>query len=87
MKRPARRIRFRPPDARKIGARIKVWRKRAGWSMADLVQVTGIPPGTLSAYESGHRVPVRDNVLRLGLALCASVEQVLYGRRAPQGRG
>lgn len=48
--------------------------------MADLAQIAGLPYGTLSAYESGHRVPMRDQAIRLSLTLNRSLDFILLGK-------
>ncbi len=77
---PKARTRKRPVampalSAREIGARIRRVRRESGiGSMADLAQIARIPYGTLSAYESGHRVPMRDQAIRLSLNLNRSLD-------------
>ena len=71
-----------------IGRRIRECRQRTGreWSMRDLARVAGMPYGTLSAFETGHRVPNRSSSIRLVLALGVTLDFLLLGKHAGKGR-
>ena len=71
-------------DAKAIGRRIRETRKARFWSIDDLCDKTGIRRGTLGVFESGCRVPNRDNAVRLAIALRRTVDWLLLGRA---GRG
>jgi transcriptional regulator with XRE-family HTH domain len=77
-----------PPrlDAKAIGLRIRRTRKSLGWALSDLARVTGLAHQTVASYECGARIPNRDNVIRLSIALRRSLEWILFGL-AKRGRG
>ena len=66
-------------DPKAIGRRIRATRKARFWSIDDLCQKSGIKRGTLGAFESGCRIPCRDNLLRLSIALRRSPLWLLVG--------
>ena len=63
-----------------IGARIRRVRLERGWTMRELAYVSGMAYGTLTAFESGHRVPRLSNVLALAVALRRSIDFLLLGK-------
>ena len=70
-----------PLDAKAIGGRIRRARKTYNWNLYDLERIAGIRRSTIACYECGARVPIRDNVVRLALALRRTVDFLLLGRR------
>ena len=74
-------------DSKAIGKRIRRVRKDRGWTIADLATVTGIPRATVACYESGARVPIRENLLRLSIALKRSVRFLALGWHGKRRRG
>lgn len=68
-------------DAKAIGRRIKAARERRDWCQADLAHVVGVRPGTVANWETGVRIPTRDGLVRLGVALRRKVEWLLFGGR------
>lgn len=81
---PARRIPISMPplSASVIGRRIVAARKALGWTREDLSRVARIPRPTITGYETGHSVPMRDQSIRLALALELSLDWLLMGRRS-----
>lgn len=66
-------------SAKTVGKHIRKLRTGIGWTQAELSRASGVDASLISAYEHGHRLPDRDNLIRLAVALCASMEQVLFG--------
>jgi len=62
-----------------VGANIRKLRTQIGWKQTDLARACGLDAATVSAYERGYRLPIVENLATLAVALCASIEQVLYG--------
>ena len=72
-------ITFPPLDPKLIGRRIRRVRKQRKWSLYDLERIAGIPRQTIASYECGARVPIRENLLRLSIALKRTVKLLALG--------
>lgn len=55
--------------ASRAGKRIKQWREAKGWNAATLAKKAGVAAGTISGLETGKRVPLYKNVLKVLAAL------------------
>ena len=64
-------------DAMALGDRIRVLRKEAGWSQAELADKIGVDPGRVSRYESGRITPSADALVRLAESLNVSIDHLL----------
>ena len=67
-------------DAHAIGRRIRAARKSRGWKAKTLAEVTGLALGTITAFESGCRLPSRDSAIRLAVALNHRLDWLLLGK-------
>jgi transcriptional regulator with XRE-family HTH domain len=78
-----------PKDASKdldqVGARIKRFRVKRGFSQAELAEKVGLSREAIAAYESGRVHLLDDMIARLAVALTASADELLGLKPAPQG--
>ena len=73
-------------DPKVIGRRIRRTRKMYRWNLYDLERISGIKRATIAAYESGWRVPVFGNMVRLAIALRRTIDFLALGRRDARTR-
>jgi transcriptional regulator with XRE-family HTH domain len=66
------------PSADLLGKRIKAIRRRAGITLNDLAEATGLNKGYLSRIESGEKSPSISTILKLGASLKVRTSQ-LFG--------
>jgi transcriptional regulator with XRE-family HTH domain len=52
-----------------VGARLRLSRRRKGWTRRDLEKATGIPMNTLRQYEDGYAIPSAPRLVLLAQAL------------------
>ncbi|MGH9188332.1 MAG: helix-turn-helix domain-containing protein [Acidimicrobiales bacterium] len=64
-----------PPMA--LGERIRVLRKDAGWSQAELAAKIGTDAGRVSRYEAGRITPSADAIVRIAEAFNVSLDHLL----------
>lgn len=69
-------------DERTFGQRLRATRVKAGYSQADLEEISRIPKARLSRYENGHVVPSIQTLERLARALGVSEASLLGDDRA-----
>jgi transcriptional regulator with XRE-family HTH domain len=67
---------------RTFGQRLRAIRIKAGYSQADLEEISGIPKARLSRYENGHVAPSIQTLERLARALGVSEALLLGDDRA-----
>ena len=84
--RPKEPITFKP-DARAIGQRIRATRKARGWTLANLARVIGYSKGILATWECGCRVPSRDALIKLSLALRRTIQWIVLGHGDRESHG
>lgn len=60
-----------------IGKRIRLNRKAAGLTQAELAQKLGIPPQSIGQWERGERQPKLDTLLRIASALDTPLEELV----------
>ncbi len=65
--------------AAKPGVALKALRKRKGWTLADVSQMTKIPASTLSRIETDNVSPTYDLLTRLSSGLQIDLTQLLAG--------
>jgi transcriptional regulator with XRE-family HTH domain len=68
-----------PLDAKAIGRRIAATRRRRGWTQRQLAERVGVRENTVALYEGGWRVPSRDALIGLGLAMRRKIDWLLFG--------
>jgi transcriptional regulator with XRE-family HTH domain len=68
--------------AAKPGVALKALRKRKGWTLADVSQMTKIPASTLSRIETDNVSPTYDLLTRLSSGLQIDLTQLLAGADA-----
>lgn len=72
-----------PLNPREIGQRIRRVRlDEKRWRLEDLSRIAGIPYPTLYAYETGYRLPVHRNLVRLSIVLNRSIDFLLMGKNS-----
>ena len=70
-------------DSKAVGQRIKRARVSRGWHAArDLAEACGLAVGTIGSYEAGLRLPSRDTLVSLSVALRRTMDWLLLGRNA-----
>ena len=52
-----------------VGARLRLSRRRKGWTRPDLEKATGIPVNTIRQYEDGYAIPSAPRLVLLAQAL------------------
>lgn len=65
-------------DSKKIAKKIKEYREKAGISMTELANQTGISISSLSHYESGCRIPSDENKCLIARAFNTTVDEIFY---------
>jgi len=70
-----------PLDARAIGQRIARNRRWRKWTQGQLAQATGVSRDTIVGYENGLRVPRRDTLVLLSVALRRRIDWLLFDKR------
>ena len=53
----------------KISEKLVIFRKRKGYTIKEVSNMTGISTATLLNYESGKTIPTAENVVKLAIAL------------------
>lgn len=71
-------------DVDQIGARIKRFRLKRGFSQAELADKVGLSREAIAAYESGRVHLLNDMVARLAVALSISSDELLGLKPAPK---
>jgi len=62
----------------RFAARLRMLREKAGLTVADLAEATGIPRATLYSWEStGRMPPISDNLLLIAEALNVTVRNLM----------
>jgi Zn-dependent peptidase ImmA (M78 family)/DNA-binding XRE family transcriptional regulator len=67
----------------KIGARIRRFRRQAGWTQSELARRAGITQEAVSSIESGKRSPGLDVVTRMANAFGVTVDYLLREQESP----
>lgn len=60
--------------------RLRAARECRGWTQGHLASVAGIPPSSLSLYESGGRSPSLENLTAIAGALDVSLDDLVHDR-------
>ena len=63
----------------KPGAALRAFRRKQGWTLAEVSQKTGLPVSTLSRIETDQISPTYDQLSRLSVGLCIDMAQLLSG--------
>jgi transcriptional regulator with XRE-family HTH domain len=63
----------------KPGAALRAFRRRQGWTLAEVSEKTGLPVSTLSRIETDQISPTYDQLSRLSVGLCIDMAQLLSG--------
>ena len=63
--------------AGRFAARLRKLREKAGLTVEELTEVTGIPPGTLYCWEAGYRRPPYETLPTLAKAFGVKVRTLL----------
>ena len=63
--------------AGRFAARLRMLREKAGYTVEELTEETGIPPGTLYSWEAGHRRPPYETLPTLAGAFGVKVRTLL----------
>lgn len=66
-------------DAKAIGLRVKETRHARGWFQRVLAEKSGVDPSVIGLIETGERLPSRDAVLSIAIALGKPLEWILCG--------
>lgn len=64
-----------------LGDRIVYKRLKAGWTLGQLANESGVPYGALSSYENNRAEPSCESLRRLCLALQVSAHWLLFGEQ------
>jgi len=62
-------MRKRTDLAYTVGARLRLSRRRKGWTRPDLKRESGIPVNTIRQYEDGYAIPSAPRLILLAQAL------------------
>ena len=75
-------------DGVDLGARVKGLRKRAGFTIRQVAQRSGISPSALSKIENNLLSPTYDNIIRLAHGLGVDISELFSSihKQAPHGR-
>lgn len=71
------------PTMKKLGARLKAFRLRAGLNHTEVAAKMGISQGTYSRWEADKTEPTPTNVIALAMALGVSIEQLMADTSLP----
>jgi transcriptional regulator with XRE-family HTH domain len=63
----------------KPGAALRAFRRKQGWTLAEVSQKTGLPVSTLSRIETDQISPTYDQLSKLSVGLCIDMAQLLSG--------
>jgi transcriptional regulator with XRE-family HTH domain len=63
----------------KPGAALRAYRRKQGWTLAEVCQKTGLPVSTLSRIETDQISPTYDQLSKLSVGLCIDMAQLLSG--------
>jgi transcriptional regulator with XRE-family HTH domain len=63
----------------KPGAALRAFRRKQGWTLAEVSQKTGLPVSTLSRIETDQISPTYDQLSKLSLGLSIDMAQLLSG--------
>jgi transcriptional regulator with XRE-family HTH domain len=63
----------------KPGAALRAFRRKQGWTLAEVNQKTGLPVSTLSRIETDQISPTYDQLSKLSVGLCIDMAQLLSG--------
>ena len=63
----------------KPGAALRAFRRKQGWTLAEVSKKTGLPASTLSRIETDQISPTNDQLSRLSVGLCIDMAQLLSG--------
>jgi transcriptional regulator with XRE-family HTH domain len=63
----------------KPGAALRAFRRRQGWTLAEVSQKTGLPVSTLSRIETDQISPTYDQLSKLSVGLSIDMAQLLSG--------
>ncbi len=66
----------------KPGAALRAFRRKQGWTLAQVCQRTGLPVSTLSRIETDQISPTYDQLSKLSLGLDLDMAQLLSGGMA-----
>jgi transcriptional regulator with XRE-family HTH domain len=72
-------------DLDQVGARIKRFRLKRGFSQAELAEKVGLSREAIAAYESGRVHLLDDMVARIAVVLSISSDELLGLKAAPKG--
>ncbi len=62
---------------------MKAVRKRLGLTQMELVRLSGVPQSTISAVESGGRIPTEDTLVAIANGLNCTVGELLGKKKRP----
>ena len=65
----------------RFAARLKALREKAGMSVEEVAEKTGIPFQTLYRWESGDRCPVNEQILQVANALNIKVSRLIEDKK------
>ncbi|HTB89814.1 MAG TPA: XRE family transcriptional regulator [Steroidobacteraceae bacterium] len=63
----------------KPGAALRAFRRKQGWTLAEVSQKTSLPVSTLSRIETDQISPTYDQLSKLSVGLCIDMAQLLSG--------
>lgn len=66
-------------DAKAIGLRIRTARKAIKWDITSLARVVECAYSTVASWECGSRIPQRDGLVKLAVALRRSLDFLVFG--------